>query len=252
MRLVFVTQIVLFTVSPSDGIPNDSTVVLDSIAYRIWTDTTNYPMTQCCIPVNFEYSNLTGDTLNIVSSSGNVVRLSFSDSEGREYLHYVISGTSHYHMEPFDTLVFADTASSGMVEWRPDAYVARGRPDIWNEDLPYAEVTLLIQGSVTVTNKGHFAETFSFDQPFPNPFNPTTTIGFSIPQAGLVTLTVYDLLGRGMETILNRHVDAGRHKVLWDASNVRSGIYFVRMKAGDPSTSSGQGFTQTRKMVLLR
>ena len=87
---------------------------------------------------------------------------------------------------------------------------------------------------------------------YPNPFNPMTTIEFSIPQAGIVTLTVYNVLGREIETIVNQHVHAGQHKVQWNASGVPSGIYFVRMQSADPSTDSRQRFTQTRKVMVLK
>ena len=85
---------------------------------------------------------------------------------------------------------------------------------------------------------------FNLSQNYPNPFNPTTRIEFSLPTSGLVTLTVYDILARKVETILNQHMDAGTHNLQWDASNVPTGIYFVRMVSGD--------FSQTRKMLLLK
>lgn len=75
-------------------------------------------------------------------------------------------------------------------------------------------------------------------------FTLLTTIEFSIPQSGSVTVTVYDILGREAETILNKQMDAGHHKLQWNASNVPSGIYFVRMQSGN--------FNQVRKISVLR
>ena len=74
--------------------------------------------------------------------------------------------------------------------------------------------------------------------------NPTTTIEFSIPVCELVTLTVYDILGREVETILNQHINVGTHYIQWDGSNVSTSIYFVRMESGE--------FNQTRKMMMLK
>jgi len=85
---------------------------------------------------------------------------------------------------------------------------------------------------------------FQLEQNHPNPFNPAITIEFSLPTSGQVILTVYDILGRELERILNQHMDAGTHNLQWDASNVPTGIYFVKMVSGD--------FSQTRKMVLLK
>ena len=90
----------------------------------------------------------------------------------------------------------------------------------------------------------YIPQRFRLDQPFPNPFNPTTTIEFLIPKSGLVTLTVYDVLGREIETILNQHIQAGHHKVQWNASDVPSGIYFIRMQSGD--------FSQVRKCIAVK
>lgn len=106
---------------------------------------------------------------------------------------------------------------------------------------------------LSVHGSGSFVpEGFSLSQPYPNPFNPTTTIEFSVPQSGLITLQVYDLLGREIETILHQHMDAGHHKVQWNARNIPSGIYFVRMQVSDPSAGSAQGFTQVKKVTVLR
>ncbi|MCH8012679.1 MAG: T9SS type A sorting domain-containing protein [Candidatus Marinimicrobia bacterium] len=74
--------------------------------------------------------------------------------------------------------------------------------------------------------------------------NPTTNIEFPLPTSEFVTLTVYDVLARKVETILNQHLDAGTHSVHWNARNVPKGIYFVRTIRGE--------YTQTRKMVLLK
>lgn len=86
--------------------------------------------------------------------------------------------------------------------------------------------------------------TFALDQNFPNPFNPSTTIQFSLPTATWVTLRVYDLLGREETTLVNDNFTAGSYSVTWDASNAASGVYFYRLTAG--------AFVQTRRMLLLR
>ena len=85
---------------------------------------------------------------------------------------------------------------------------------------------------------------FVLSQNYPNPFNPITTIEFSMPNSGFVTLSVYDLLGRGVEMILNNHMEVGHHKVQWNASSVPSGIYFIRMQSSD--------FSQLRRVTVLR
>jgi parallel beta-helix repeat protein len=85
---------------------------------------------------------------------------------------------------------------------------------------------------------------FETAQNYPNPFNSLTVISFSLPQAGRVTIAVYDLLGRQIRTLLDEHRQAGIHNVTFDASDLPSGVYFYRLQAGE----SGQ----TRRMVLLK
>jgi hypothetical protein len=77
----------------------------------------------------------------------------------------------------------------------------------------------------------------SIDANYPNPFNPSTTIRFSIPAAENVKLEVYDLLGRHVATILNRKLDAGRHSVVWDGRGIEgetlsAGVFICRLEAG--------------------
>jgi flagellar hook assembly protein FlgD len=82
------------------------------------------------------------------------------------------------------------------------------------------------------------------NQNFPNPFNPTTTIKYALPQATKVNIKIYDILGREVETLINEIQNAGTYSVNWDASNFPSGVYFYKLHAGD--------FVQTNKMVLIK
>jgi len=79
---------------------------------------------------------------------------------------------------------------------------------------------------------------------YPNPFNPTTTISFSIPEFGLATITVYDLTGKELETLTNTSLNPGNYSIDWNADNLPSGVYLIRMDSGD--------FTQTQKVVLVK
>ena len=85
---------------------------------------------------------------------------------------------------------------------------------------------------------------FSLSQNFPNPFNPTTQISYSIPQKSFVNLKVYDLLGKEISQLINEEKEAGIYEVNFDASNLSSGVYFYHIEAGD--------FIETKKMILLK
>ena len=76
---------------------------------------------------------------------------------------------------------------------------------------------------------------FSLAQNYPNPFNASTTIEFSLPEASEVTIHIYDILGRSIETLNNGTQTAGNHSVVWHADNQPSGVYFYRIQAGNYS-----------------
>ncbi len=104
----------------------------------------------------------------------------------------------------------------------------------------------ILKNTTTVTEVNDFYQplNFSLEQNYPNPFNPSTTISYTIPESGLVTLKVYDVLGREVETLVNEQNEAGNHSVDFNASNMNSGVYFYTIKSGN--------FTETKKLVLLK
>jgi hypothetical protein len=89
-------------------------------------------------------------------------------------------------------------------------------------------------------------------QNYPNPFNPTTTIRYNIPKSGVVILKVYDILGQQVKTLLNQFRPVGEYEINFNASNLASGVYIYRIQVSDPSSSSGQGFTASKKLMLLK
>ena len=112
-------------------------------------------------------------------------------------------------------------------------------------------------GELTVSSEERFVlnrisvlpETFTLHQNFPNPFNPITTLRYDLPSDGLVTLSIYDMLGREITQLVNTTQEAGFKSVQWDATDsigrpVSAGVYLYKIQAGE--------FAQTKKMVLLK
>jgi photosystem II stability/assembly factor-like uncharacterized protein len=87
-------------------------------------------------------------------------------------------------------------------------------------------------------------ERFSLEQNFPNPFNPTTTIAFSLSHPSYVTLKIFNLLGAEVATVVARELRAGSHRVDWNTADFPSGVYFYRVTAG--------ALVETKKMVLVK
>jgi len=87
-------------------------------------------------------------------------------------------------------------------------------------------------------------EAFSLDRAYPNPFNPTTTLNFAIPVDSEVSLSVYNLQGREVSTLIDANMDVGYHSVIWNADSYSSGVYFVKMIAGE--------YISTQKLMLIK
>jgi len=85
---------------------------------------------------------------------------------------------------------------------------------------------------------------FALGQNFPNPFNPSTTIRYGLPHKSQISLMVYSTLGQLVADLVQGEQEAGYHEVRFDASNLSSGVYFYRLRAGT--------YVQTRKLLLLR
>ena len=85
---------------------------------------------------------------------------------------------------------------------------------------------------------------FSVSSAYPNPFNPTTTLSFALPMETDVSLSVYNLQGRLVSTLLSGSMNAGYHSVVWNAATNASGIYFIRLHAGS--------FHRTQKLMLVK
>ena len=98
-----------------------------------------------------------------------------------------------------------------------------------------------------VGNLAEFIElpaVYSLSTAYPNPFNPTTTLSFGIPVISNVILEVYDINGRLISNLIKSNMDAGYHTVQWNAGSNSSGVYFVKMVAGE--------FTNTQKLMLIK
>jgi len=87
-------------------------------------------------------------------------------------------------------------------------------------------------------------KSYSLSNNYPNPFNPATIIKYQIPELSFITLKVYDVLGNEIATLINEEKPVGSYEVTFDASNLPSGVYFYRLKAGS--------FVATNKMLFLK
>ena len=99
-------------------------------------------------------------------------------------------------------------------------------------------------GNILSINKNLSPQNFEINQVYPNPFNPTTTIHYSLNKNANVEVSIYDIAGRLITTLINEFQIVGYHFITWDASNYSSGIYFLTMSSGEIS--------ETKKLVLIK
>ena len=101
-----------------------------------------------------------------------------------------------------------------------------------------------IKGNAIPASSVIVPATYTLESVYPNPFNPTTTLSFALPITSNVLLEVHDINGRLINELIKSNMDAGYHSVIWNADNNASGVYFVKMVAGD--------FVNTQKLMLVK
>jgi hypothetical protein len=115
-------------------------------------------------------------------------------------------------------------------------------------DSANASVSCTFSINVTITgveeSKAELPESIELYQNFPNPFNPATTIAFSLPNSEYISLRIYDTLGREVKIVFSGYLNAGNYSFVFDAENISSGIYFYVLKTNT--------FCDQKKMIALK
>ena len=185
----------------------------------------------------FNYPSGTGELLNDIyftdSMNGWIVG-------GNSFLGLILHTTDgginwFYQSIPtaylFDTVVFPDDNNG------------------WTTGL-YGIILHTTNGGVSFVEEEQIDEMpteFLLSNNYPNPFNPSTKIKYSVPQSSNVVIKVFDILGNEIETLVKEEKTAGTYEVTWYGANLPSGVYFYQLRAVDPSTGSGQSFIRDKE-----
>ena len=159
---------------------------------------------------------------------------------------YIFAGTSSGIFLSTDNGNSWSSQNSGLINGdigpllvsHSNLFVGIGSNGVWQR--PISEMIPTYVGPLSA----QLPVTFSLEQNFPNPFNPTTTIRYVLPSSANVKLSVYDLLGREIATLVNEEQSAGWKEVAWNAIGQSSGIYFYKLTAGN--------FVEVKKMSMLK
>ena len=154
-----------------------------------------------------------------------------NDNEMKE-VNNAIDLNSAWNTDSLKVVVFVQSQSSKVV--------------YQSETIKYSDL-----GTATdVKNNNHVPQTYSLEQNFPNPFNPSTRIRYNIPEQSRVKINIYNILGKEVAELANDIQSSGDYNIKWDASNLSSGFYFLTIEA--ISLQSKNKFIKTIKMILLK
>jgi hypothetical protein len=145
-----------------------------------------------------------------------------------------------------DTLDIGTNEYARMITGDADEYLITGGVKIGPSANPVQPFLMSYGPTTGINSQGEsvLPGKIFLEQNYPNPFNATTTISYSIEKPGMVSIEIYDLLGRSVDTIINETKLSGRHSIIYDASALPTGVYFYKITAGEQ--------TETGRMMLLK
>ena len=143
-------------------------------------------------------------------------------------------------------LMEENNVTTAYIDWT--VYALNGVDTLEADNAPFS---LIVNGenALSTLSEKLIPVQYALHQNYPNPFNPITTLRYDLPDNGMVTIAIYDMLGKIVSTIVNESQDAGYKSIVWNATNdygqsVSAGIYIYQIKT--------KGFVQTKKMILLK
>jgi hypothetical protein len=156
------------------------------------------------------------------------------------YIYRSLSGTEYSILDS----TLSTTYSDSLVKpgFRYFYYVTFSNGE--SESLPSDTVSATVEPVTFLDKQNVVPEIYAMFQNYPNPFNPVTVIGYQLPVDSFIDLSIYNVLGQKVTTLVSETKPAGKYETIWDATDVAGGVYLYQIKAGN--------FRQVRKMILLR
>jgi len=168
----------------------------------------------------------------------------------------VASDVSEFTFELVISTIPPGDSARVRITFRPTTVGARSGNIIFTHNASTSPDTLCVSGVGTITTDvadySLGPTHYSLAQNYPNPFNPETRISYTVSRVSMVTLTVYDALGREITLLVAERKSPGRYEVRFDASSLPSGIYFYRLAVSSVEPLQADGFVETKKMILMK
>jgi hypothetical protein len=174
--------------------------------------------------------------IDVAVSSGT---LGIGSSTGIKILSGEVVQSARFTGPTTKTFTFTAPGTAGTVTMAACGSAGTGTPP-WNN----APNKMIVVKTLTGVENNISPVSFSLSQNYPNPFNPVTKINYSVAKAGNVKITVYDILGNSVYTVVNQKHDAGNYSADFDGSKLSSGTYIYKIESGD--------FSDIKKMTLVK
>jgi len=236
-----------------------SHTIIDAIWYRAYKIPSIHPIADSVLfdqykTVIVDNTELVGIILDDIHPS--LTFTIYNQSGYNQPYIYTFTDTSGWFPLISDT-VFINTGQDSSITFFPDiqgdsasTLQLNVKPvfhDWYSIDLNYG--IFRVNGILEILENPLFPQTFVLHQNYPNPFNPITQIKYDLPEDALVNITIYDIMGRSIKSLVNSNQSAGYRSIQWNATNnlgepVSAGMYIYTIQAGE--------FRQTKKMVLLK
>ncbi len=216
----------------------------EKVIVAAYEDTSDFKLTLLTLPDFEELETFTLDVQNIMG----MTNCSFSDGNNTDYFLLCLGDEGELIVVYVNDLELIDRFEEFAAN-PVDLEIGQFDDD---EDL---ELVVLQNRSLILFDIGVLStpfdsfvsitpEQYNLHSPYPNPFNSTTSIAYSLPMPERVTVKIFDLSGREVATLVDRRLEAGNHHVYWNGLNISSGVYVCRMEAGS--------FTKSIKLALVR
>jgi len=175
------------------------------------------------------------------------IYLTWDLSPEEDFQYFILEKSFDLDFTEFESIETIDTSYMDMEYELNQTYFYRiASVDHAGNVGDYSET---VEATVLSIDEEAIPEVFALHQNYPNPFNPTTQIKYDLPEDAMVSITIYDIMGRSIKSLVNSNQSAGYRSIQWDATNnlgepVSAGMYIYTIQAGE--------FRQTKKMVLLK
>ncbi|HMS65924.1 MAG TPA: T9SS type A sorting domain-containing protein [Ignavibacteria bacterium] len=195
--------------------------------------------------VNTNIVTLTWDTVIEINNNGFLVEWKNIDSINWNQLGFVtgngITNIPHSY-QYIDTVLIQGS------------YNYRLKQVDFNNTFQFYELSnFVIINTISISSiNSIFSDKFELFQNYPNPFNPVTKISYDLPLTNFVTLKVYDIPGNEISTLVNNKQTAGRYEVLFDASNLGSGMYFYNLRVSLSNSLETGNYCKVKRMSFIK